>query len=282
VSLGIPHGGPCFTFSADIFDTSPPSAVPGISFTTSASANTDGTAVTVLSALARDAHYLVLAFMSTTSTSADPAVMADILIDPAGGTSWASLIDDLLIGGCATAATGLGPNLYFHFPLWIPAGASIGIQARRSHAAALTGRVMAWVYGEPKRPDQWWCGQKVESLGTNPATSKGTAHTPGTLGVYSSWATIATSTKRYGALQFSVGGTDASPTDATSFWQVGVGSTQLPGSPTLMTQTSSRVLRGGWQQPWWCDLPAGTALQTRALTSVNPAESHDVAFYGVY
>ena len=288
MSLAIPHGGPGFTFEADVFSgAAPPAAVGGVAFTTAASANVDGTAVTVLSALARDACYLVLSFAQTSGIGVPPQVMADILIDPAGGTSWSSLIDDLLVGsaGNLNSSGGTGANLYFHFPLWIPAGASIGVQARRAHTTALTGQIQAWVYGEPKRPDQWWCGQKVESLGINAASSSGTGHVPAAVGAFSTWATIGTSTKRYGALQFSVGGTDSNSLNGVTYWQMGVGGEQIPGTPTVLTATTTAetMSRSGCHQPIWCDLPSGTAIQTRAQgSSASPGESHDVAFYGVY
>lgn len=284
--LAVPHGGPCFTFEADIFTgAAPVAADPGVQFTTSATAHNDGTAVTLLSALSRDACYLVLAFSNTSAAAADPGVLADVLVDPAGGTSWTDLISDLLIGGAADQAAGVGSNLYYHFPIWIPAGASIGVQARRANTGALTGRVNAWVYGEPKRPDQWWCGQAVESLGVTPASSKGTGHVPAAAGAYSTWATIGTSTKRYGALQLGIGGTDSNALNATTYWQMGVGSQLLPGAPTILTgtTTSETMSREGTQQPIWCDLPSGTALQVQAQGSAGaPGESHDVAFYGVY
>jgi len=257
----------------------------GTSFTSGGSQHTDGTAVSVISALTHDVHYLVVSFGGVSGTAtADTACLADILIDPAGGTSWTALINDLVIGFMPVLTGGqVGHQIYYYFPLWIPAGASLGVQSR-CNVVSWQSRVCMWAYGNPSRPDMWWCGQGVESLGINAASSKGTDITPGSTTATFSWTNVGSPTSyRYGAIQFGQNGSDATATAIGYFAQIGVGGARLPGSPTFYwaNDTSERSARTGCCNPIWCDIPAGTQMQVGACAS-GSAEVHDVALYGVY
>jgi hypothetical protein len=158
---------------------------------TCGASSADGTAVTLLPALAHDCEYLWLGICGTgvTGGAANNSLM-DLLIDPAGGTSWTSIIDDLLVGhanGNSTYFTGSSSSmpLEYHFPLWLPAGASIGARIRMQNTGSPIAlptftRVMAQVCGGNKNPASWWCGQKVETVGTMvPSSSTGQMHTSG-------------------------------------------------------------------------------------------------------
>jgi hypothetical protein len=273
-----------FANSVDTLTGTPPAVVPGITFTTG-SANTDGTAVTVLSALAFDVHYLVIGIAGTAVTGGvDCSTLIDILVDPAGGTSWSSFIDDLSAGFLATmSGTNSWPG-YFHFPVYVAAGSSIGLRARSNNGSLSTGKVIAWAYGNPNRPDMWWCGQKVETVGVTPTTSKGTNVTPGASGTYGSWTTIGVATTgRWGAYQIGVNGSDSAPSSGSTFWQIGANSTQLAGTQTIgrgigSTALGCMVMPG----PCWCDIPEGTTLQLRATFDNAAVETITASIYGVY
>jgi hypothetical protein len=145
--------------------------------------NADGTDTAVMSALTHDCEYLWIAIANTASTTEAPAALMDLLVDPAGGTSWSNLITDLLVGGAANLLfnSASGIPLAYHFPLWIPAGSSLGARIRRQSASARTARIMLLAAGGNKNPASWWCGQKVESVATfDAANSLGQLHTPGT------------------------------------------------------------------------------------------------------
>lgn len=283
MSLILP-GGPAWSYCFDSLSGTPPAATVGTNFTFGAS-NADGATVAVGSATTRDLCYLVVAISGCNTTAQDNSALADLLWDPAGGTSWASFIDDLVAGYTPVPAGGTTPlGCVYHFPIWVPAGTSFGIRARKNGATAATGgRCVIWGFGEPKRPDAWWCGQGVEALGINAGTSKGTSHTPGNSGTFSSYATIGTSTKRYGALQLGVNGSDASATAVGYYWQLGVGSARLDGTPVVYTSNSTAEVtaRSGFEGPLFVDIPASTAMQVRATAS-GTAEAHNVAIYGVY
>lgn len=275
-------GSPAFTWCVDTNTGTPAATTHGVNFTYGGS-NADGTTVQLLSSTARDACYMVVGFSGAATSGEDNSALVDILWDPAGGTAWTNFVDNL-IGGFSAATTALVMMAHwYHFPIWIPAGTALAIRARKNGATAATGgRCMMFLYGEPKRPEMWWCGQRVESLGITDATSKGTAHTPGNSGAYSTFATVGTSTRRYGAIQFADGGTDNLADSVGHFWQLGIGDSQIPGTPTIysaITNGESGTRAGA--MPIFCDIAAGTDIQIRG-TGSGTSEAHNVAVYGVY
>lgn len=269
-----------FVNGVDNFTGTPGSA--GTSFTAGAS-NADAAAVSILSALSFDVHYLIVGISGIIAGSPSNAdSLLDVLIDPAGGTSWSSFVDDLMCGN-----TSASPCAFYHFPVFIKSGTSIGVQARTAQGSDITlGRVQMYAYGNPSRPERWWCGSKVETLGSTPASSRGTTVTPGATGTYGSWTDIGSTTSaRYGAIQLGVNGTTGTSAARGYYWQMGYSSTQLPGSPTVYASTvtsSETMARTGLNQLIWCDIPSGTQMQARATCSSTAADSPTVAFYGVY
>lgn len=271
-----------FSYCTDNQPNTPSVSAHGTACTPGTS-NADGTAVSLISAITHDVHRLCIHVSNAQTAAAAYYALMDILVDPAGGTSWASFIDDLVVG-FAAANTSLNNGLWYDFPVWIPSGTSIGTRMRTSHTVAVAARVSIWAYGEPSRPDMWWCGQGVETLGVTAATSRGTAVTPGNSSAYGSWTSVgSTTTYRYGAIQLGHNGTDASGATINYHFQVGLGSQPLPGCPTIVkTMTTSEVQTqlspGG---PLYCDVATGSQLQVRGKGS-GTSEAWDCALYGVY
>ena len=273
-----------FAHCTDSLQGVEPATTTGVNFTAGAN-NADGAAVEVLSALSHDVHFLVIAISGVFVTTADGKCLLDVLVDPAGGSAWASTIDDLVCGYNPAASTNTPQSVIYYFPIWIPSGSSIGVRARTAHTADITvGRTVMWAYGEPSRPDMWWCGSRVETLGVTAASSAGTTVTPGADGVFGDWTDIGSvTTGRYGAIQFGVNGSDATSANAAYHWQVGYGSNRLPGSPTLWSGmvTTENGARNG-HQPIWCDIAEGTQMQIRGTSSLASPENLDLAIYGVH
>lgn len=276
---------PGFTWSADNLEGATlTSGTPGETVVSGGSANTDGTEDVLLTALAKDACYLVLELnCANTSTAIDANRQVDILIDPAGGTSYSSFIDDILLG--YSAQNGLGPQLRLCFPVWIPAGASLGVRSR-AVAVSVASSVVAYVWGEPRHPEMWWCGSGVETLGSVAASSKGTDFTPGTSNSWGSWTTVGSSTKRYGAVQFGCSGPATTTLNAGSYTvEWGVGSTMLPGSwrHRLSSHSPNEYMtRGSISAPIWCDVASGTTWQVRGNCNTSPAQDLNAVVHGVY
>lgn len=262
----------------------------GVSITAGAS-SADGTAVTIMSALAHDCEYLWLAISGTGQSTDANAALMDVLIDPAGGTSWAELISDLLVGTAPSIAyngSAAAIPLSYHFPLWVPAGASLGARIRRQSAGAAptNTRVLAAAFGGNKNPASWWCGQKVESIATfDAANSLGQLHTPGASGAFSSWTNLGSPTSaRAGAAQWAVGGvTGSTQTIMTYDFQFGAGGVQI-GPRVYRSVSTSETGLSLYHGPTFCDIPAGIQLQVRGSASgaLNGAQTNlDCAAYVV-
>lgn len=184
--MGLITQGPAFARWSDNLRFASPDGFVGVgSAVIPGLSNADGSAATLLPALAHDCEYLVLAISGFQLSGTDGSALLDILVDPAGGTSWTEKISDLLCGytGAIDYDASAIPSipLMYHFPLWLPAGASIGALARASNGSAFANapRVVAFAAGGNKNPASWWCGQKVETVGTmSPSTSRGQTHTP--------------------------------------------------------------------------------------------------------
>lgn len=283
MSLILP-GSPSWAYCTDNLTATPDAALPGTTVP-SGSGNADGTTTQILAALAHDVCYLVIGIggMGATTTGEDNSCLLDVLIDPAGGTAWASFIDDLICGYHSTQIAGRDSlNVWYHFPVWIKDGTAIAVRCRKNGATSNNGQVVMYAFGGPKNPSMWWCGRKVESLGINASTSKGTAVTPGASGSYS-WTNIGTSTRRYGAIQVGIGGSDSSMQAKGFKWQIGVNSARLGGTPTIYTSDSTSEIcqRAGMCMPIFKHVKAGTTLQVGGACSTTAPEAHDCAIYGV-
>lgn len=252
---------------------------------TAAANNVDGTAVSFIANLTHDVEYLVIGASAVSTAGANSSALLDILVDPAGGSTWATapLINDLLIGQTVTGSTTVPWPIWYHFPIWLKSGHSIGGQLRTAHTANITtGRVVIYAYGGNANPGSWWCGQTVESVGINAATSQGTDHTAGNSGAYSAWTNLgSTLSKPCGALQFAVQGSNDDATQALNsyYFEFGVGSTRI--GPNIYRGTSTS--ESGWPSPTgpiFCALPAATQLQVRGSCG-GTAEVLDVAAYAV-
>lgn len=277
-------GGPLFQYEINNLTGTPSNSTPGANFTYGGG-NVDGAAVSVLTP-AQALQYLVIGVGGCGTNAEDNSALADILIDTAGGTNWSTLIDDLIVGFTGGLTNGTGPMpLWYHFPLLIPAGASLGIRAKKNGATAATaGYCVMFGFGNPANPRAWDYGTGVESLGiADAANSKATLHTPGNTGAWSSYATVGTSTKTYRAIQLGLNGSDATASNSGYHWQVGVGGAQVTGVPTFYGSigTAETMARTQFYGPTWCTIPSGTAIQVRATCS-GAAEQQNVAIYGVY
>lgn len=244
--------------------------------------NADGASVGVLPALSHDAEYLVIGVGGNGGAGINSRALLDILIDPAGGTAWSSLIDNLQVGFLRPQDSNTGFTAWFHFPLWIPAGATLGARARTAHTATRDHYVGIWAFGGPSRPDMWWCGTKVETLGAVEASSKGTDVTPGNSGAFGAWADIGVTTGRWGAIQPSIGGPGSVAATQAYQWEIGYSSVRIPGVPQLFSAISvSEVGPKSWSAIMNCDIPQGTTLQVRGKGSAT-ADVIDVLLHGVY
>lgn len=141
--------------------------------------NTFGAYTQILAATS-GATYLCRIWLDsfTVLTTARDALVT-IGIDLAGGASFTDFIVDLA-ASCASTY-GIGGGFLYEFPVYIPAGASLGAKASVNAATAGTGRVSMVLFGAPTRSDLIKYGTLVRTFGSTPASSSGTAITEGTV-----------------------------------------------------------------------------------------------------
>jgi hypothetical protein len=101
----------------------------------------------------------------------------DLGIDPAGGSSYTAIINDIVCGASAPITAANASGHQFFFPIRIPDGASVAVRVQGSNGTAGTVRVASKLYGLPSRPELLYIGQYSETLGVS--GSSGTSFTPG-------------------------------------------------------------------------------------------------------
>lgn len=261
----------------------------GVSFTAAAN-NTKGSVVTAMSALSHDVEFLRIGIAGLSASNVNGSSLVDIMIDYAGGTSWETdaLIPNLLgwSGILSTdyesAAAGL--TRWYDFPIWIPAGASLGVRAQTAHTSDITtGYIVLQAYGGNKNPASWWCGQRITAYGVDTSNSVGemipTAVTPS----FGSWTNVggalSADARAVQAAMQSEGDTTAQNT--TLYVQIGVGSTQI--GPNIIMATSSYESAASLPVgSIFVDIPSGTQLQARCSRSKGTTNDIDVAIYAVH
>ena len=273
-----------YNSNANFTTAVPATTTYGSTFTPGAS-NADGTAVDTGVTLAQDVQLIVIGIGGTAVSAANTPTLMDLLVDPSGGTSWSTLIADLVCGYSRNTGASDPYTLYYTFPLFIKAGSKLGIQARSGHTVpAANATCGIWVFGQPSRPGMWWCGQAVEGVGITPASSSGTAVTPGSSNSWGSWTSIGSpTTAAFGALQFATNAADNTQNTGSYHFEVGYGSTRLALAPFQQAggTSESRASFG----PWLVnnvDVPAGTQMQVRGMASGATIDAYDIAIYGTY
>lgn len=217
--------GSNFNWSVDNFGATYSDAGIGANSPGHASANTKGANTNMLTAIAEDCYGISILFAGQSASTVSRRCMTDILIDPAGGTSWSVIIANLYANAPTFGNLGaFGYNYYF--PLYLKAGTSIGTAHQNNTAGTLPLRVAIRVYGKPSRPELVRCCTKVQTLNANTAATDGTvATTPGTTAMGSYSATLGTLTQKSWWWQLGVGSTDASMTANGYLWDVAVNAT---------------------------------------------------------
>ena len=240
-----------------------------------------GSTVSVLTAIPHDVELLMISQGGRGVSASNTSALLDVMVDPAGGTSWAAtpLIPDLLAGS-TQAASSAPPSRWFSFPLWVKSGSSLGV--RTQSVVATSGRTVILAFGGNRNPGSWWCGQRVTAYGIDSANSRGTMHTPGNSGAYSSWTNLgSTVSSPGGAVQFMVQGAATTTANAMDYhFELGIGGDAI--GPPIFHETFTNET--AWQTPTgpvFREIPSGAQLQIRATARVT-AQAQDVAAYVVH
>jgi hypothetical protein len=279
-----------FTYLTETSDGNP-AASPGVTVNLGASNADHGTPVALIGTpLTHDVELLEIFITSCSGNAAatDSSALVDILIDPAGGTSWDTtnrLITSLMAGMMTvTASDAKAIARMWRFPLWIPAGATIGANGRSIIGSAQTATVMLRAYGGPSRPGQHWCGTKVDAIGEDRANSSGTSLTPNsTSNTYGSFASFGSATaRRYQALIPSITAKGTTVSSVNRQTQIGIGGVQIGPSlnwHTTISEQGSPIIGGN--PLIRVDVPEGTQLQARSRSSGSSSSADQMIIHGI-
>lgn len=253
--------------------------VGGVSCTTGASATAKGTPVDLFTNVPFDAYWLRLeVFGLGLSATASEGCM-DVLIGPSGGTIDELLIPNILIGYAGSLGTGSGFRMY-DFPLYIPAGSALKVQAA-SVRTAVAFNIRAQLYGGTGGPF-WPFFTKVTTVGMG-TVPNGTAITPAASGAANSTPTqiIASTAEDYGCVipGFQVAGdTTINDRHLQVDVMVGAATEEKIGGTFVWATYALEGMGGPWMGwPIFEDIPAGTRLSL----AVSNSGANDGGYNGV-
>lgn len=181
-----------FPFNSNNLGATAPSATMGTSVTPGAS-NAEGSWTQLLTALSGDMSGFWLRVSDGASSATQKSHLLDIGIDPAGGSSYTAIINNIVCGSSGAITTTGGGHRFF-FPMRLPGGATVAARIQGVASTAGTVRVGIRAYNaQQSRPWTFPVAQYSETIGTI-TNSSGVTFTPGT-GAPGSWVSLGTTTR---------------------------------------------------------------------------------------
>lgn len=143
-----------------------PSVTTGTSVTPGAT-NAEGTYTQIASGanIANDVYWVSLRVTDGGTSVNAKNHLLDVGVDNAGGTSYTTVINNMVCGTTA-AINASGGGAQFLFPLYIKAGSSVAVRVQGSNGTAGTVRVTAKFWGYPSNPELALMSQYNETIGT--------------------------------------------------------------------------------------------------------------------
>lgn len=245
--------------------------------------NTKGSYSQILTALSDATYYMRVCFSSVGASAVAKNALVDIGIDPAGGSSYSVLVPDLM-ASCAAAYGTLG-GVWYEFPIYIPAGATVATRGSVNSGTVGTITTAIQLFGRPSRPDLLRYGTGVVAFGVTAASSSGTAVTPGgaSEGTYTQ---IGSATdRRLWWWQVGWGINDSTMTAALLHIDLAIGDAtakQTVIQDQLVITTSAELLTSFNPPSPIYDAPVGANVYVRARHSGTADSSNSAIVYGVY
>lgn len=262
-----------------------PSATPGTSVTPGAS-NAEGswTQVATGANIAYDVYLVYIAVGGGNSTGAQKNHLLDIGVDPAGGTSYTAIINNIVCGQSQAVTTGWDE---FVFPIRIKSGSTVAVRVQGSNATAGTVRVVADFFGRPTNPEMVPCGSYSETIGTI-SSSNGTSITPGNA-AEGTWTSLGTTTKDLWDWQIGVQVDNATIT--AQYTSVDLAYGDATNKEIILedvtygfygtAEIKATTLRGRSMIRRTRYVPGGSTIYARARCSTAPATGYNITAIGI-
>jgi hypothetical protein len=262
---------------------SAPATSPGTSVTPGAS-NAEGSATVLAtgSNLANDVYGVLLIIQGGNTSAQSKNHLLDLGWDPAGGTSYTWVVNNLTCGG-----SGPGDRPYVVFlPLKIPAGSRVACRIQGNNATAGTVTVVAHFFGRPTNPETVWAGDYSETIGTI-TNSRGPLVTPGSSAGEGSWTSLGTTSQRLRHWTVGVQLDDSTTNTQCVYvdlaWGNGTNFEIIMENVPLWLPGTAEIQSMGI--PWpnsYCDVPAGATIYCRLSTTLaTPDSNYAVTAVGI-
>jgi hypothetical protein len=251
----------------------------GQTVTTGGTSDAKGSPAELVASSPWDSYWLTLMVFGYSATITAAEAMMDLLI---GAATEQVLIANMVMGYAAGLSGASGPRR-FDFPLYIPAGSRLAVQAAGARVNT-SFTVKCWLHGGRGYPP-WPVATKVTTMGVG-TVPNGASVTPGANNSWGNWAEIIASTPEafLGVVPgFQVSG----DTSVNNLWlpvQVGVGAaTEVTVGGDFVWATSTSEGMGGpfGGMPILADIPAGSRLSMRAQCSGTPDGAYNGVLHGL-
>ena len=277
--LYVPHGHDFQWEYSNVSATRPNAAGWGTAHTPSTTADTFSTYATLVSSanITQDVYGVMLCFNNGATSNGLRNTLVNIGVDTAGGTAFTTRIPDL-IAGSASPLAGSGMGIWYYFPLYIPAGSSIGIQAGSTLVTAFNTAI--WLYGLPRRPEAIRTGSYVTAFGATRGTSwRGTNITLGTTAEGTLVQLGATTTQSHWWWQIGFALADASQTlqaitcDAYAGASAGALNKPILTDQLWVANAAEQISNVPWFQTAYNNVGVGENIYGRGQTSIATSDT---------
>ena len=254
-----------------------PSTTPGVAVTPVNGSKGSYVQLVAGADLTQDCYGLLLWFTTGNSTGTTRDILADIGLDPAGGTTYSQVggINDIFSPQTANAVDG---GRWYWFPLFIKAGTSVGVRGQSS--VTTTFRVTARFFGQPTHPENIAVATYSETIGAS--GNGGTPFTCGNSAKWGDWTSIGTTTRPCWYWQLGYGHNTGVTTAQMYFAELGFGDGTVSGTVTIIPcmpqfnpgtaeKSGNPLFMGVWE------VPAGSTLYVRGSASGTAETTEAVA-----
>jgi hypothetical protein len=266
------------SFNESYGTTRPTTTSFGTSLTPSIVSLAAATWTQLIAPVAKDSCKVLININNNNLSAASINTVVDIGIDPAGGTSYTTIIPALLCGGASTYTGVTGCGVSYLFPIAIPAGASV---AARGYSTVVTAfSLYAYLYSEPISAMDIPIGSYVKDFAIT--GNVGVAITVGTTSE-GAWTSLGTTDTTYWGIEYGVqiDATDISWNVSGLHVDIAVGDATtkdiiISNSPVTYDSSERlmKPLRGLVTYP----IPSGTNIYAR-LQSSGGADTTSLAVY---